>query len=229
MNGSAASFDGEIVFSATPAALTFDPPRIALPSPLLYGNGSALSWAVSALLSSGFPVATVVTMTATLVLTSVPGDPGNVSSYAPTSQERVVTTAFASLAPIKINAPPLLVDDAFTVVEDTPTVLDVVANDIDVDGNMDPTTITLVRLPAFGNATVVPRPTNTPGAPGPFVRYTGATNYYGPDSFSYKVCDLNAPSCDIAEVSLSVDAADDPIVAIPDFATVLEVEKNKFK
>ena len=68
-------------------------------------------------------------------------------------------------------------DDAAETAEDEPLVIDVLANDTDVDG--DVLRIVSATAPAHGTATA--------GAGG--VRYAPALNYHGQDSFDYTIAD----------------------------------------
>jgi gliding motility-associated-like protein len=71
---------------------------------------------------------------------------------------------------------------------------------------------TVVGVPSHGSVTLNPD--------GTFV-YTPVPNYNGPDSFTYKVCDVNG-DCSQALVNLTVDPVNDPPVAIDDYATTPE-------
>ena len=73
-------------------------------------------------------------------------------------------------------------------------VVDVLANDADPDGALDPNTLRIVQPPANGTVTINADKTIT---------YTSGSTYPGTDSFSYEVCDNGAPrQCDIATVTI---------------------------
>src|SRR3989441_1159094 len=95
------------------------------------------------------------------------------------------------------NTAPVANDDPFTLAEDTPAVLDVLANDTDAEG--DPLTTMLVDGPSHGAV--------AHNADGSFT-YTPATNYNGSDTFTYTVNDGQADS-NVATVSLSVTSVND--------------------
>ena len=115
---------------------------------------------------------------------------------------------------IDVNAP-VGVDDAFDVPEDSAgTPLDVIANDLDADSNLDSSTL-LVLTPA-GNGT-------TALASGKIV-YKPAADHDTTDSFSYQVCDAEG-SCTTATVSITMNPLnDDAPVATDDAASITEVE-----
>src|ERR687891_714430 len=111
-----------------------------------------------------------------------------------------------------VNDPPVANDDAATTDEDTPVVIDVLANDTDADGNLDPSSVSVTGGPFNGSAAVNPNGTIT---------YTPDPDFNGSDSFSYEVCDT-APACDTATVLITVGAVNDPPVAADDAASTDE-------
>ncbi len=88
---------------------------------------------------------------------------------------------------------PDAVDDSATTNEDTFVDVDVLANDSDVNGNLNAASLSVATQPSNGTASVV----------GGQVRYTPASNFNGTDSFTYQVCDSTAPTplCDTATVT----------------------------
>jgi hypothetical protein len=105
-----------------------------------------------------------------------------------------------------VNDPPVANDDSATTPLDTPVTIDVVANDTDPDGNLDPTSVTVQSGPSSGIA--VPNGDGT-------ITYTPALGISGPDSFVYQVCDTGL-LCDTATVNVTVEAT--PPANIPPFA-----------
>jgi large repetitive protein len=118
-------------------------------------------------------------------------------------------TAVVSITVSSVNDAPVATDDSAGTAEDTAVVIDVVANDTDVDGNLDATTVTITVGPTHGGVTVNP----VTGA----ITYTPAANYNGADAVTYQVCDTTA-LCDTATVTLTVSAVDDTPVAADDSA-----------
>ena len=106
---------------------------------------------------------------------------------------------------------PLAVADQAELPEDVPTVVDVLANDSDPDG--DSLRIVAVTAPAHGTATV------DEGG----VRYAPSSNYHGSDEFRYTVADPGGLSA-TATVTLTVTPVNDPPDAVDDEAETLEDE-----
>ena len=98
-----------------------------------------------------------------------------------------------------VNDPPVAVDDSATTNEDTPVSVDVVANDSDVDGNLNPASAAIVAEPANG--------TVANSGSGSFT-YTPAANFNGADSFMYQVCDGDGV-CVSAAVNVTILAVND--------------------
>jgi uncharacterized membrane protein YgcG len=90
--------------------------------------------------------------------------------------------------------PPTAIDDDVIAEPDIDTTVLVLLNDSDPEG--DPLTVTIVREPAQGTATV-----NSDGS----VTYLPMSGYEGSDSFDYELCD-DTPLCDVATVSLTIGA-----------------------
>ena len=107
-----------------------------------------------------------------------------------------------------INDPPVAVDDTATTDEDQQIDIDVLANDSDVDGNLDPTSVSVVNGPANGAISVNPMTG--------IITYTKSGDFNGSDSFTYEVCDDGTPlpaECATATVSITIDPVNDPPVA----------------
>jgi hypothetical protein len=96
-----------------------------------------------------------------------------------------------------VNDPPVAVDDSETTPQDTPVDIDVTDNDFDIDGVIDPTTVSEVNAPSNGSITIDP---NTG-----VITYTPNTDFVGTDEFTYSVCDNGSPVlCDEAVVTITV-------------------------
>jgi len=111
-----------------------------------------------------------------------------------------------------VNDPPVAQDDSITTSEDTAITANVVSNDSDPDGNLNPGSVTITQAPAHGSAV-----SNGDGT----VTYTPSANYNGLDSFRYQVCDTDN-ACDTAQVSVTVTPVNDPPVANNDTASTPE-------
>ena len=118
------------------------------------------------------------------------------------------TEAAISITIDAVNDPPEVSDDSATTDEDTPVDIDVLANDNDIDGNLDPATVTVTNDPADGATSV----NTTTGV----ITYTPTPDFNGDDAFTYEVCDDGAPTpseCASATVSITIDAVNDAPVA----------------
>ncbi|GAB4372591.1 MAG: hypothetical protein Kow0042_15990 [Calditrichia bacterium] len=118
------------------------------------------------------------------------------------------------VTPMAINAPPVAVNDTVTTDEDTPIVINVLANDFDPDGTLDPTTVTIVTPPSSGTAVVDPVTGD--------VTYTPDPNYFGTDMFTYTVDDNQGATSNEATVYITINSVNDPPVAVDDAATTAE-------
>ncbi len=104
------------------------------------------------------------------------------------------------------NQPPVAADDAYTTDEDTPlnvAALGILANDTDADG--DPLTASLSTPESNGMLTL-----NSEGS----FSYTPDSNFFGTDIFTY-VANDNVDDSNIATVTITVNAVNDPPVSDP--------------
>ena len=116
-----------------------------------------------------------------------------------TSAPAVVTLTIAS-----VNDAPVAADDAATVVEDSSGVIDVLANDTDVDGTLDPSTVLILTSPSNGSVSI----DVTTGA----VTYTPPPDFFGSDSFTYTVADNIGAVSNVATVTITTtDANEIPV------------------
>ncbi|MFB6287127.1 MAG: Ig-like domain-containing protein [Candidatus Bipolaricaulia bacterium] len=122
------------------------------------------------------------------------------------------TTATVTVNINALNDPPVAEDDSASTLEDNATTVDVIANDSDVDGNIDPGSVQVTSGPSNGTATV-----NADGS----IDYAPDLNFNGSDSFVYEVCDDGTPTppkCTTATVDVTVSAVNDAptLTSIPD-------------
>src|SRR3972149_3130866 len=96
------------------------------------------------------------------------------------------------------NNPPVANDDVASTTEDTSVVIDVLINDTDADGTLDPATVTVVSGPVSGTTSV----NTTTGE----ITYTPYPGFFGLDSFSYTVDDNLGAASNIATVYVTVNA-----------------------
>ncbi len=98
-----------------------------------------------------------------------------------------------------VNDVPKAVNDTAATPQGTAVTVSVLANDSDVDGTLNPASVTLGTLPAAGTATV----NATTGA----ISYTPPASFSGTVSFTYTVKDNAAAISNAATVTVSVNAA----------------------
>ena len=122
------------------------------------------------------------------------------------SSVTVITVAITDQNFGFLSRPPVPGDDAVSTVENTPVTASVATNDSDPDGNLNPNGFTKLTNPAHGTVVF--------NADGTYT-YTPNTNYLGPDSFTYQVCDLTSPTplCATATVGITVTAGPPQIVS----------------
>jgi hypothetical protein len=111
---------------------------------------------------------------------------------------------------IPTNPPPQAQDDLATTGADETVVINVVDNDFDLNGTVDPSSVMIIQQAEFGTA--------TPNGDGT-VSYTPGSGYAGADSFQYTVTDDLGAISNVATVLIYVGSAP---IAVPDEATTNE-------
>jgi uncharacterized protein (TIGR03382 family) len=159
------------------------------------------------------PAGGTVTFTATNVrFTPAPNFFGTTTfTYTITDGRQGFDDATVTVNVTAVNDPPTATADTFPVLEDTPTVLNVLANDSSLPDGPETLTITAVTQPANGSVT------NN----GNNVTYTPPPEYSGTTAFQYIISDGNGGTAQ-ATVTVNVTAVNDPPVANPDSFTVVE-------
>lgn len=110
-----------------------------------------------------------------------------------------------------VNDPPVAVADSASTLEDTPVVINALANDSDID--LDTLSIVGYTLGGGAAGTISLNPNKT-------LTYSPALNYNGTGFITYEISDGAATAS--ATISLQVTAVNDPPAAIPDTATTNE-------
>jgi hypothetical protein len=110
----------------------------------------------------------------------------------------VSNTATVSITVTAVNDAPVAHDKSVATLEDTPITISLDASDVDGD----PLNVIMVTSPEHGNVTIS----------GLVVIYEPSPNYYGTDSFRYKVNDGTVDS-NTATVSITITPVNDPPVA----------------
>ncbi|WP_374158958.1 Ig-like domain-containing protein [Mycobacterium sp. G7A2] len=133
-------------------------------------------------------------------------------SFTYTANDGTATSAVStvSITVSAVNDAPVTADDTVTTNEDAPLSGDVLANDVDVEG--DSLTASLVDGPAHGELVL-----NNDGT----FTYTPDADYHGTDSFTYTANDGTATSA-VSTVSITVSAVNDTPVTADDAVTTNE-------
>ena len=128
-----------------------------------------------------------------------------------------------------INDPPVAVDDSGVTDEDTAIAIDILDNDSDIDGTIDPTSVVFVNPPANGTLSADSK-TLTVSGEGEYVidpdsaqvTFTPEENYSGTSTpVEYQVADNDGDTV-TATIDLTVDEVNDPPVAVNDNGTTDE-------
>ena len=204
---------------------TNDPPRFTSEPDTTATEGALYSYVVTVddpddddLVVSSDPLPDWLTLTtggadddaaATLEGTPGPEDAGSYEIALRVTDGEADTTQVFTIVVADEGDPPVARDDAATTPQDTPVVVDVLANDTDPDG--DDLRVTAVSDPENGTATVV----------ADAVRYAPDDGFSGTDTFTYTVSDGDGGT-DEATVTVTVTAANRPPVARNDVAATDE-------
>ena len=123
-----------------------------------------------------------------------------------------------------INDAPVANDDSVTnLFEDISYPINVLGNDSDTENGIDSSTVSIDREPDEGSVSVDP----TTGV----ISYTPGANYFGSDSFTYRVSDdgtgsagsmINPKQSNVAKVNLTIASVNDLPVANDDIYSVAE-------
>lgn len=113
-----------------------------------------------------------------------------------------------------VNDLPTATADSVSVDEDGSVAIDVLANDSDIDGTVDATTVQIMTYASNGSTSV--------DALTGEVTYTPDADFNGSDSFTYLVQDDSSGSSNVATVSITVNSVNDAPVAADDTASLLE-------
>jgi gliding motility-associated-like protein len=148
----------------------------------------------------------------------------NASGTYPVGVNQVVWTAvYASgstsscTQTVTIHGSPLAVDDSVSTPMNVPIVINILANDIDCDSNLNPGSVTIISLPTHGTV-VINLITGE-------ANYTPDSAYFGPDQFDYQVCDSNG-LCSIATVYIDVLFVSNPLLVIAKAVSKIEQMSN---
>ena len=113
-----------------------------------------------------------------------------------TDSDGLTATAATNLTINRVNQPPTANDDTARTLLDEMILLDVLANDIDVERGFKQETLAVFDLPLHGTAEIIK---NRQGKS--VIAYTAGSA--GTDSFTYYICD-GAEHCDTAQVTVTI-------------------------
>jgi large repetitive protein len=125
-------------------------------------------------------------------------------------------TALVVLTISPINDAPTANRNDVLTAKNTMVTSNVLANDSDIDGAIDPTTLAVIENPKSGTYIINPDKTIT---------YTPLNNFTGSDTLVYRVCDTGTPlpaQCDTALVVFTVTGTNDAPFANTDVVSIDE-------
>ena len=126
-------------------------------------------------------------------------------------QDGACDTSVSVITVTPVNDPPVANDDNATTGSSTPVVINVTSNDTDIDGAIDPATVTITHGPVNGGSVTIDPVTGA-------ITYTPGPNTCGTDHFTYQVCDNGTPLpalCDTAVVSITITDTEAPVISCP--------------
>ena len=116
----------------------------------------------------------------------------------------ICRTASVSVTVNEVNDPMVARDDLADTIIDSSVTIDVVANDFDMENDINPGSVTVTAGPAKGTKSVNPQNGK--------ITYTPNAGYTGSDSFTYQICDSGS-ACVNAQVTIYIhgepEAVDD--------------------
>lgn len=132
-----------------------------------------------------------------------------------------VATITITVSPV--NSPPVANAVSGTTNEDTPvTLLNMTANDTDIDGTVDPATVDLDPATSGKQSTLSNALGNWMVDASGNLTYTPPLNYSGIVTISYTVNDNSGATSNPANITITINAVNDPPVAVNDLGTTTE-------
>jgi alkaline phosphatase len=127
------------------------------------------------------------------------------------------TNVFSTMAKMVGNQKPTAADDLAAAIQDTAVIINVIANDSDLDGTIDPATVTITGTAGYGTAIA-----NTNGT----VTYTPTTGFTGTETFRYTVKDNEGATSNEATVTITIRSENEVFVAYNDLSWSTEQVNN---
>lgn len=148
--------------------------------------------------------------------------PATISYTVNDNEGATSNAATIAITVTQVNDPPKAFDDAASTTEETQVTVNVVANDTDIDGTINPATVDLnTSSPGIQGTATTTAGSYSVNAAG-VVTFTPATNITGPATLSYTVNDNSGATSAPATITIDVDEVNDPPSAMPDAATTNE-------
>jgi hypothetical protein len=120
-------------------------------------------------------------------------------------------TTTVSLVVVPVNEPPVAVNDSKSIASNIQAIIDLAANDFDVDDGLDLSGIVIGTAPVRGTLTI-----HNDGT----VTYVHDGSESVQDTFTYRIKDKSGALSNEATVSLSIELINQPPIANPDSATM---------
>ncbi len=115
--------------------------------------------------------------------------------------------------------PPVAGDDQATTKEDTPTTINLVANDVDPDGALVRTSIVITQPTSHGTVEI-----DDEG----LALYSPDADYFGTDTFQYTIDDAEGATSNAATVTITVTSVNDVPIAVADEMLVRQGTSTNF-
>ncbi|MEC4090247.1 Ig-like domain-containing protein [Pseudoalteromonas rubra] len=122
--------------------------------------------------------------------------------------------AFVVIEVSEVNDAPLANDDSVEVAQGQPVSIAVAANDQDIDGSLNPTSLMLIEGPSHGDVSLNANRTQ-------FI-YQSEPSYRGSDIFTYQIQDDRGATSNVAHVFIEVTGNNQPPIAVNDSATTTQ-------
>jgi hypothetical protein len=141
-------------------------------------------------------------------------------TYMACDPNGICDNAVVTINVVSNNTAPVAVDDSYSTLEEGAFTANL--GDNDSDENELGWQFSVVTQPAHGTLVI-----NSNGS----FSYTPALDYWGPDSFTYQVCDV-FDVCDEGQVTFNVVFVNDPPIAVDEYENVMEdgvLQSNVFE
>lgn len=133
-------------------------------------------------------------------------------SYQACDNESGCDTAWVIVAVAPVNDAPDPQDDVLLTAEDTPGTANVLANDTDIDSDLDSASLTIILQPVNGTASVLGSGV---------VQVSPDPDFNGTDSLRYRICDVEG-ACDSATLRIIVTPVNDGPIVLNDTVSTPE-------